>query len=221
MRGDVRSDVLKELERRALLGEFRTARHRCDRLASLLANLTRLRSTWRAPAQAGCSRCALEFLAAVKPQCHPGGTCEFDLPDYYFWLNQPGEARVEPAAGWPAAAAVRRDRRSAVAHAQNGRAREEIARGSSSTTFDRDTPCAAAHHATSDAPLFPRSAAAMPLQHALEWQTGDPGRARASRRALQLTCCMSGARQIAADGKRELPGRKRRSGVPSAANAAA
>ncbi len=45
-----------------------------------------------------------EFLAAIKHRSAiPGGTCEFDLPDYSFWLNQPAEARIADLqrAGWP------------------------------------------------------------------------------------------------------------------------
>ena len=49
-----------------------------------------------------------EFLSAIKHRSAiPGGTCDFDLPDYSYWLNRPAElraaefdslARADPAA---------------------------------------------------------------------------------------------------------------------------
>src|SRR6185312_7469351 len=92
-RGDVRSDVLKELEHHlSQLNEFQN-RPGIDnsRLRAVVANLTRLRtelgaagSNWLLPLRDS------EFLSAIKHRSAiPGGTCEFDLPDYFFWLNRP------------------------------------------------------------------------------------------------------------------------------------
>jgi cell division protein ZapD len=146
-RGDVRGDVLKELERHlGLLNEFQN-RHGIDtaRLRSLLANLVRLRSelaavgsSWLAPLRDS------EFLAAIKHRSAiPGGTCEFDLPDYFFWLNQPPEVRIEAFGRW---LALLRPLCDAITELlwltrQNGRARDEIAAGGLfNHTFERDTP---------------------------------------------------------------------------------
>jgi cell division protein ZapD len=146
-RGDIRSDVVKELERHlALLGEFQN-RQGIDatRLRALLANLTRLRAelgaisgSWLQPLR-DC-----EFLASIKHRSAiPGGTCEFDLPDYFFWLNQPAEARTEAFARW---LALLRPLCDAIAELlwltrQNGRARQEVAAaGVFNVTFDRDAP---------------------------------------------------------------------------------
>lgn len=200
MRGDVRSDVLKELERHvALLGEFQN-RPGIDatRLASLLANLTRLRSDlagagagWLQPLRDS------EFLAAVKHRSAiPGGTCEFDLPDYYFWLSQPGEARVEAFGRW---LALLRPLCDAIAELlwltrQNGRAREEIARGGVfNVTFDRDTPYQLLRITLrSDTPLFPEISGSHHRcsMRFLEWQ-GLEARPRQSEADVpfQLTCC--------------------------------
>ena len=42
-----------------------------------------------------------EFLNAIKHRSTiPGGTCEFDLPDYTHWLNQPDEVRGADFAHW-------------------------------------------------------------------------------------------------------------------------
>ena len=146
-RGDIRSDVVKELERHlALLNEFQN-RHGIDatRLRALLANLSRLRAalgsiggSWLQPLKDS------EFLGGIKHRSAiPGGTCEFDLPDYFFWLNQPAEARVEAFARW---LALLRPLCDAIAELlwltrQNGRTRDEVAPGGVfNVTFDRDAP---------------------------------------------------------------------------------
>jgi cell division protein ZapD len=146
-RGDVRSDVLKELERHlALLNDFQN--HPgidATRLRSLIDNLVRLRTdlanvgaSWLQPLRDS------EFLAAIKHRSAiPGGTCEFDLPDYFFWLNQPTDGRIESFARW---LTLLRPLCDAIAELlwltrQNGRAREEHAPGGVfNITFDRDTP---------------------------------------------------------------------------------
>ncbi len=146
-RGDVRSDVLKELERHlVLLNEFQ---HRqgidTARLRALLTNLVRLRSelisvggSWLQPLRDS------EFLAAIKLRSTiPGGTCEFDLPDYFFWLNQSAESRIEAFARW---LTLLRPLCDTIAELlwltrQNGRPREEFAAGGVfNVTFDRDNP---------------------------------------------------------------------------------
>jgi len=146
-RGDVRSDVLKELERHlALLNEFQ---HRqgidTARLRALMTNLVRLRtelgtagSTWLQPLRDS------EFLAAIKHRSAiPGGTCEFDLPDYFFWLNQPPATRVAAFGRW---LTLLRPLCDAITELlwltrQNGRARDEVAPGGMfNVTFERDTP---------------------------------------------------------------------------------
>jgi cell division protein ZapD len=146
-RGDIRSDVVKELERHlALFNEFHN-RQGIDatRLRAVLANLSRLRSelgavggSWLQPLKDS------EFLAAIKHRSAiPGGTCEFDLPDYFFWLNQPVEVRVDAFASW---LALLRPLCDAIAELlwltrQNGRARDEVAPGGVfNVTFDRDAP---------------------------------------------------------------------------------
>ena len=144
-RGDVRSDVLKELESQlATLSEFQS-KPGVDpqRLKTLVANLARLRgdlmnagSSFLQPLRAS------EFVNAIKHRSAiPGGTCEFDLPDYYFWLSQPDDARVRTFNQW---LGLLRPMCDAIAELiwltrQSGRSRPEIARaGSFSITFERD-----------------------------------------------------------------------------------
>ena len=146
-RGDTRSDVLKELERHiASLNEFQSKRGvDTDRLQTLVKNLTRLRnelmnagSTFLQPLRDS------EFLNAIKHRSAiPGGTCEFDLPDYYFWLTQSADTRVRTFNQW---LGLLRPLCDAIAELlwltrQNGRARQEIAQGGSyHITFERDMP---------------------------------------------------------------------------------
>src|SRR5688572_4586853 len=145
-RGDVRADVLKEIERhlQQLEGFGNKAGVDNARLRALVNNLTRLRSalsaaggSWLQPLRDS------EFLAAIKHRSAiPGGTCEFDLPDYFFWLNQDAASRTQAFNEW---LALLRPLCDAVAEVlwltrQNGRARREVAAGGSfAINFDRES----------------------------------------------------------------------------------
>ena len=146
-RSDVRSEALKELERQlTLLGEFQSKPGvDTNRLKTLIANLTRLRSELLNAGIANLQPLKdSEFLNAVKHRSSiPGGTCEFDLPDYLFWLSQPDEIRVRAFNQW---LTVLRPLCDAVSELiwltrQNGRTRQETAQGGNFTiTFDRENP---------------------------------------------------------------------------------
>jgi cell division protein ZapD len=42
-----------------------------------------------------------EFLSTIKHRTAiPGGTCEFDIPGYHFWLSKPHAARAADVADW-------------------------------------------------------------------------------------------------------------------------
>jgi len=146
-RSDVRSDVLKELERHlAKLNDYQ-GHPGIDgaRLRALMSNLVRLRTdlvqagaNWLQPLRDS------EFLAAIKHRSAiPGGTCEFDLPDYYFWLSQPDAVRMATFVRWQD---LLRPLCDAIAEIlwltrQNGQVSAELARGGVfSLAFDRDTP---------------------------------------------------------------------------------
>jgi len=146
-RSDVRSEVLKEIERHlAQLAEFEN-KSGVDggRLRALINNLTRLRSALSAAGAAYLQPLRdSEFLAAIKHRSAiPGGTCEFDLPDYFYWLNQDAASRTQAFNEW---LALLRPLCDAVAEVlwltrQNGRSRSEVAPGGTFTiNFDRDTP---------------------------------------------------------------------------------
>lgn len=146
-RSDVRSEVLKEIERHLLqLAEFENkAGVDGGRLRALINNLTRLRTALSSAGAAYLQPLRdSEFLAAIKHRSAiPGGTCEFDLPDYFYWLNQEAASRTQAFNEW---LALLRPLCDAVAEVlwltrQNGRSRNEVAAGGTFTiNFDRDTP---------------------------------------------------------------------------------
>jgi len=146
-RGDVRSDVLKELENQlATLNEFQSNPGvDSQRLKSLVSNLGRLRSELMSAGSACLQPLRdSEFLSAIKHRSAiPGGTCEFDLPDYYFWLAQADESRMRTFSQW---LGLLRPMCDAIAELlwltrQNGRTRKEVAKGGAfSITFERDNP---------------------------------------------------------------------------------
>jgi cell division protein ZapD len=147
-RGDSRSDVLKELERHVhLLREYQT-KSGVDpsRLKSLLANLTQLREdlstvggNFMGPLRDS------EFLSAIKHRSAiPGGTCDFDLPDYSYWLNRAPEVRAAEFDSW---LALIRPLCDSIAELlwltrQNARRKPETAAGGVfQLQFDRENAC--------------------------------------------------------------------------------
>ena len=146
-RSDVRSEALKELERQlTMLGEFQSKPGvDTNRLKTLIANVTRLRSDLLNAGVANLQPLKESaFLNSIKHRSSiPGGTCEFDLPDYLFWLSQPDEARAKAFNHW---LAVLRPLCDAVSELiwltrQNGRTRQETAQGGNFTiTFERENP---------------------------------------------------------------------------------
>lgn len=103
-RGDVRSDVLKELDRHLerLPHYRRTPGIDEARLTGVLEKLDSLRG---ALAVAGKQYLASlrenEFLSAILHRSAiPGGTCTFDLPEYGYWLQMPAASRLRELGSW-------------------------------------------------------------------------------------------------------------------------
>jgi cell division protein ZapD len=147
-RGDSRSDVLKELERQVnVLKEYQT-KTGVDpaRLNSLMSNLVKLRedlstigANYMGPLRDS------EFLSAVKHRSAiPGGTCDFDLPDYSYWLNRPAAVRAAEFDGW---LELIRPLCDSIAELlwlirENSKRKPEIALGGIfQLQFDRENPC--------------------------------------------------------------------------------
>ena len=103
-RGDVRSEVLSELDHQIGALERFQSHTGVDggRLDNLMHNL----STGRDEIS-GIGTGYLQplkdsdFLNAIKHRSAiPGGTCEFDLPEYSHWLRQPIDRRQQDLAEW-------------------------------------------------------------------------------------------------------------------------
>ncbi|MFO7304681.1 MAG: cell division protein ZapD [Gammaproteobacteria bacterium] len=146
-RGDIRSEVLKELERQMTIMHEYQSRPGVDaaRLNSVLSNLARLRAELLAAGALFMQRLRdSEFLNAIKHRSSiPGGTCEFDLPDYRHWLDQPFEVRSAAFADWMSTIRPLCDAVTELLWLtrQSARPRPEVAtRGTFQVVFDRDTP---------------------------------------------------------------------------------
>lgn len=147
-RGDIRSEVLKELERQmALMHEF-NMRPGVDggRLKAVLSNLARLRTELNQAGALFMQRLRdSEFLNAIKHRSAiPGGTCEFDLPDYRHWLDQPAEARSATFNDWMTTIRPLCDAVTELLWLtrEAARPRSEIAvNGVFQLTFERENPC--------------------------------------------------------------------------------
>jgi cell division protein ZapD len=103
-RGDVRNDVLKDLDRQLFVFDRYQNLPAVDdsRLKQVLKNLRQLReeviavgSQYLQPLREN------EFLSAVKHRSAiPGGACEFDLPEYSHWLRRPYADRIADIERW-------------------------------------------------------------------------------------------------------------------------
>jgi cell division protein ZapD len=91
-RADLKSDLLKDLERHKLAYQgFRGNPGVSE--AALDAVLGKIDHAFSAlnqlPGKAGASLTTNEFLMSIRSRISiPGGTCEFDLPAYYAWQQQ-------------------------------------------------------------------------------------------------------------------------------------
>ncbi len=103
-RGDVRSDVLKELDHQ--IDGLKRFQSQPDvdlrRLETLVANLATSRDELDTAGMHFLQPLKdCEFLSSIKHRSAiPGGTCEFDLPEYSHWLRQPFTRRQQDVHGW-------------------------------------------------------------------------------------------------------------------------
>lgn len=103
-RGDIRQEITKELER--LTADFRKYASEPEvdstRLDALLSDLDKLRARLGTRhASATTTLRESMFLNAIKHRSAiPGGTCEFDLPDYKHWLGLDLEQRQQDHNTW-------------------------------------------------------------------------------------------------------------------------
>jgi cell division protein ZapD len=103
-RGDVRSDVLKALERQLFLLDRLRQADQIDeqRLHSVMENLQEMRGSLNAIGPKYLQELRdNEFLNTIRHRSSiPGGTCAFDIPEYSHWLRQDFARRSADIAGW-------------------------------------------------------------------------------------------------------------------------
>lgn len=147
-RGDCRTDALKELERQlAMLNEFRS-KHGvdADRLHGIMTQLAHHRAELNSIGGAFLQNLRdSEFVSAIRHRSAiPGGTCEFDLREYFHWLNEPFATRQQSFDDWMNHIRILCE---AVVYLlwvtrQNARPRREMATGGAfQLNLDRDSHC--------------------------------------------------------------------------------
>lgn len=103
-RGDMKNELLKELERSANTLKSLMANPQVDssRLATILKAMEHLiENLYGMKHQPGHELREDEFLNAVRQRSTiPGGSCDFDLPAYHRWLEQPWSQREAEQKKW-------------------------------------------------------------------------------------------------------------------------
>lgn len=103
-RGDVRSEIHKELDHQLDVLQRYQSQPGVDsgRLDTLVRNLIDSRAEVDAIGTSFLQPLKeSDFLNAIKNRSAiPGGTCEFDLPEYSHWLRQPHARRQEDLSIW-------------------------------------------------------------------------------------------------------------------------
>ncbi len=103
-RGDLKSEILKELERHiaTMLNLQETPGVDADALQAFLQNLQGLSAQLHnSQGQIATELKNDEFLNGIIQRTGiPGGTCDFDMPGYHYWLEQDAEIRFRQIDGW-------------------------------------------------------------------------------------------------------------------------
>ena len=105
-RGDIKQETIKELERQhkvlqALISHQKVDKSRLELTLSKIKHA--LSSIHTMDGKLGEHLKKIDFLLAVKQRAAiPGGSCDFDLPQLRFWLNQPFAQRSADIKRWSA-----------------------------------------------------------------------------------------------------------------------
>ncbi len=103
-RSDIKTEVMKELDRHAAKLENLSENPEVDsiQLNGLLEEMEGLIDELHAlGGPVGHHLKTNEFLTSIQQRSSiPGGTCDFDLPAYHFWLQQPPEDRIRDLISW-------------------------------------------------------------------------------------------------------------------------
>ena len=103
-RGDLKSDLMQELERqKQILDALRdnpavSAEALKQILSDIDSTATRL---FQMSGKVGQELRDNDWLMSIKQRTNiPGGVCEFDLPSYHYWLNQSPDVRLRDLRNW-------------------------------------------------------------------------------------------------------------------------
>lgn len=103
-RADLKSELLQELERqKQMIAAFRNNPEvNQDALARIVHDIESNYAALHAmTGKVGQYLRENEWLMSVRQRTNiPGGACEFDLPSYHYWLNQPSEERLAALLSW-------------------------------------------------------------------------------------------------------------------------
>ena len=103
-RSDIKTELIKELERHSNTLNTLKANPNVDhdRLNSILFNINKnLESLRDKTCQPGLDIRNNELINSIKKRSTiPGGSCNFDLPSYHFWLNNEPDKRLNDLKTW-------------------------------------------------------------------------------------------------------------------------
>ena len=101
---NLKSETLKELERHSASMKRHEQNPDIDhaQLSSLLSDISaRMEGMHQVNGQIANQLKASEFLVSIRKRCAiPGGTCDFDLPAFHYWLKQPSKSRTRDLSLW-------------------------------------------------------------------------------------------------------------------------
>lgn len=103
-RADLKSDLLQELERQknvliALRGNPQVQGTTLEQVLDAIEKS--YQELYQLPGKVGQHLREDDWLMAVKQRAAiPGGTCEFDLPAYHYWMHRPVDDRVHQLGRW-------------------------------------------------------------------------------------------------------------------------
>lgn len=103
-RSDIKTELIKELERHSTTLNSLANSPAVDnqRLSLILERIDEnLRGLKDSTYQPGQNMRHNEFIMSIKQRLSiPGGTCNFDIPGYYFWLHKPHREREIDLENW-------------------------------------------------------------------------------------------------------------------------
>jgi cell division protein ZapD len=103
-RNDIKSEVLKELDRHANILAHLAHNQGVDKmkLNAILDEMNDLgKKLYAASGKTGLNVMKNDFLQSISQRTSiPGGSCSFDLPMYHFWLEQQSEMQGESFEQW-------------------------------------------------------------------------------------------------------------------------